>query len=333
MSHMMRLAVILGFTLSLGGSSAQVESRKVPSPSNQVEVRFVDGSTVRMELLQENLEVATRYGKLTVPCIDIRHVEFGLHLSDAIKRRVQEAIARLASKVHAEREAASKDLVLLGYQAYPALQVALKNPDSEVSRRAEEAIKLIRDKVAPHLLRNNENDRLETVEFPIAGRIISATLRAKSAYFVDREIKIADIYAIHSVSAGGRYEVTIDAAKYGHSANQWMDTGIELDAHQALAISASGQVDLWQDGTGQYMTGPAGYKQQVVVGFAGGARAGIHPGGTLLARLGEGEAFVIGENYQGRASRQGRLYLQIAPSPWGNPSVGSYKVKITAGTP
>ena len=128
--------------------------------------------------------------------------------------------------------------------------------------------------------------------------------------------------------------MTVDAAKYGSAADQWMDSGIEVDGHAELAIVASGRVDLWQDGTGQYATGPNGYKANAGLVVMGNqmARGTGFPGGALVGRIGEGtEAFLIGENYKGRAARRGKLYLHIAPSPWGNASVGTYKVVVNTG--
>ncbi|HEV3084580.1 MAG TPA: hypothetical protein VGY66_32755 [Gemmataceae bacterium] len=335
MSRQLRLIVVLAFLLPSGGMPAQNEDNKALPQRNQVEVRFIDGSTVRMELLQEDLEVITKYGKLTVPAADIRNIEFGLHLSDFTVKKVQDLIARLGSKAHAEREGASKDLVLLGYEAFPALLAAVKNHDQEISRRAEEALKRIHEKVPAHLLRSNVNDRIETTEFPIVGRISSTTLKAKSAYFGEKEIRVEDLLTIYSLSAGGSHEVTIDAARYGSAANQWMDTGIEINMHTGLNVTASGQVDL-QGGTGQIVTGPSGIDPRMAGGggFVGGraGRAMNYPGGALLGRIGDtGEVFVVGENYKGRSQRQGKLYLHIWPSPWGINSVGSYKVKITTG--
>jgi hypothetical protein len=333
MSRQLRLIVVLGLLLPSGGMPAQNEDNKALPQRNQVEVRFIDGSTVRMELLQEDLEVITKYGKLTVPAADIRNIEFGLHLSDFTVKKVQDLIARLGSKAHAEREGASKDLVLLGYEAFPALLAAVKNHDQEISRRAEEALKRIHEKVPAHLLRSNVNDRIETTEFPIVGRISSTTLKAKSAYFGEKEIRVEDLLTIYSLSAGGSHEVTIDAARFGNVANQWMDTGIDISMHTGLSMTASGQVDL-QGGTGQMVTGPAGMDPRIAGGgFAGRAVRGMNfPGGALLGRIGDaGEVFLVGENYKGRSLRQGKLYLHIWPSPWGMQSVGSYKVKITTG--
>jgi hypothetical protein len=327
---------ILVLVIPIGGTPAQIEISK--APASAVEVRFADGSAVRMELLQEHVQVITKYGKLTVPTSEIRRVEFGLHLPDEASKRVEDAVKRLASNVHADREAASKELVALGYQAYPAAYTAQKSTDREVARRAEEVVKRIREKVPPHLLRLRSNDRLETVEFPITGLISSTTIKARSAYFGEKELRIADLYSIRALGGSGAYEVNLDAAKHGSPGSPWLDTGIEVDADVGLTINTSGRVDLWQDGTGQYATGPNGYQNQggAIRGMGRqGGQAGAHPGGALLGRIGEGgETFFVGEQYKGKTSREGRLFLLIAPSPWGNPSVGSYQVKINvAGSP
>jgi hypothetical protein len=92
-----------------------------------------------------------------------------------------------------------------------------------------------------------------------------------------------------------------------------------------LEITAEGEVDLWSDGSRQYLTGPDGYK-------ACYGSSGNWAPGTLLGRIGEqGAVFVIGKRHQGVAARDGNLYLRIAPSPWNNSSEGSYAVKVETG--
>ena len=73
------------------------------------------------------------------------------------------------------------------------------------------------------------------------------------------------------------------------------------------------------------------------LGGPGGGRVVFGPGvnmqmyaGALVGKIGDnGEPFLIGENYDNAPEREGRLYLQIGPSPWGCPSSGSYQVKIS----
>jgi hypothetical protein len=333
---------LLAALLVAGIGAAPNNSQKAAPKPRDVEVRFADGSTVRMLLLQEQVEVVTKFGRLTIPADDIRRIEFGIHLPEGVAEKVDEAVKKLASPEAPAREAASRELIGLGAHAYPALNAVLGSGDPEVARRAEEAITAIKARVPAALLRLRVNDRIQTSEFPIVGRIVSPVVRAKSAYFGEKDLKVSDLLSLRTFAAGGTSEVSIDAAKYGSAAGQWLDTDIDVDVGTALAITASGQVDLWQDGTGQYVTGPAGYKQQaaggmMVMGGRGvmmGGGGGAYPGGALLGRIGDGgDVFVIGEKYKGKATREGKLQLHIAPSPWGNASVGSYKVKITVGGP
>jgi len=302
---------------------------------NDMEVRFADSSSVRMVLIQDTIEVMTKYGRLTVPTKDLRRADFGIHPSPEISEKIQEAIKQLASTKHPEREAAGKDLVALGHQAYPALHGALKSPEPEVVRRAEEALKQIRAKVPGRLLRLRVNDRIETTEFTIVGRITSATLKTRSAYFGERSININDVVSIRSMAPGGNFEIPVDAAKYGSAHDHWLSTDIGVDAEKELLITATGKVDLWVDGTGQYLTGPNGYSGAGVGPRWNGVNGAPNAqrGGTLLGRIGEdGEVFVIGERYKGTASREGKLYLHIVPSPWGNASAGAYNVQVTLGS-
>jgi hypothetical protein len=334
---------LLAALLVTGVSAAPNSSPKTTARPREVEVRFADGSTVRMFLLQEQVEVVTKFGKLTVPAADIRRIEFGIHLAEGVAEKVDEAIKKLGSQEAPAREAASRDLVALGAQAYPALHAALGSGDPEVARRAEEAVTAIRAQVPAALLRLRVSDRIQTSEFPIVGRITSPVVKARSAYFGEKDLKVSDLLSLRALGGGGTTEVSVDAAKYGSAAGQWMDTDVDVEADMALTITAAGQVDLWQDGTGQYATGPNGYKGQaggavMMVGgrgmVMGGGGGGAHAGGALLGRIGDGgDVFLIGEKYKGKAAREGKLQLHIVPSPWGNASVGSYKVKITAGGP
>src|SRR4051812_40171299 len=96
-----RIALGLALSLSLAVSArslAQEQSVSSPRP-HQAEVRFADGSIVRMSLLQENLELTTKYGKLNIPLSEIRRVEFGLHVPPETHQQINHSIKKLASDV------------------------------------------------------------------------------------------------------------------------------------------------------------------------------------------------------------------------------------------
>jgi len=274
-----------------------------------------------MTLLQEDLEVQTKYGKLTIPLNEIRRVEFGLHVPPDVNQQINQSIKRLASDVYKERDSASKDLTQIGHFAFPLLQKATRSSDQEVRCRAVSVIKQISERVPPDLLRLREEDVIHTAEFTVIGRIASQTIKAHSPHFGEVSLKLSELRTVHLRQHGGKHELMVDAAKHGSSLDQWCDTGIIVDAQQRMLVTGEGQVDLWPQGPGQYLATPKGYNTA--------GKGGQFMAGALIGRVGEtGKAFLIGERYDGTAHEEGKLYLQIVPSPWNNASGGQYRVRI-----
>ncbi len=300
---------------------SQAQDKPVSMRPSLVEVRFADGSVVRMTLLEASLDVKTKYGKLTIPVSDVRRVEFGLHVPPDVNQQITHSIKRLASDVYKERDGASKDLVQVGHFAFPSLQKASRSGDTEVAFRAVSVIKQISERVAPELLRLREEDVIHTAEFTIIGTIVSPTLKAHSPHFGEVPLKLSELRMMHVKHHGGKQELIVDATKYGSALDQWCDAGVMVDAGQRLVITGEGQVDLWPQGPGQYMAAPKGYNTA--------GKGGQFMAGALIGRVGEnGKMFFIGERFDGPVNEEGRLYLQIIPSPWNNASTGQYRVRV-----
>jgi hypothetical protein len=311
-------AVVLASSVSL----AQGQGKKdVPRP-NLAEVRFGDGSLVRMIILQDDLEVMTKYGKLTIPVREIRRIDFGLHLPDGVGQHIDQSIKLLGSETYKERDEAVRHLVHYGPMAYPFLQKASRDPDPEVSQRASGVIKRITEKTSPENLRIKEEDYIQTVEFPITGRILHPAIKAHSTHFGDLSLRLSDLRTLFVRGASGANELVVDAAKYGSASDQWLDSGVVVDPSQRLFIVGEGQIDLWPQGPGQYMTGPKGYSTA--------GKGGNFMAGALIAKVGEhGKAFAVGERYEGTPTEEGKVFLQIVPSPWNNASSGTFRVRIS----
>jgi hypothetical protein len=212
-------------------------------------------------------------------------------------------------------------LIQVGHFAFPLLQKATRSGDQEVRYRAVSVIKQISERVSPELLRLREEDVIHTTEFTVIGRITSQTLKANSPHFGDVALKLSELRTVHLRQNGGKHELVVDAAKHGSSLDQWCDTGIIVDSQQRMLITSEGQVDLWPQGPGQYLAAPKGYNTA--------GKGGQFMAGALVGRIGEsGKAFLIGERYDGSAQEEGKLYLQIVPSPWNNASGGQYRVRI-----
>lgn len=300
---------------------------EMPAPKpHEVVIRFLDDTTVRRAILQDSVEIVTKYGKLAVPVSDISRIEFGRHISEETAKKVADAIKRLASDNFPLRDAASNELVALGFQAYPFLVEAGKvSTDNEVLQRVQAAILAIQEQVPEELLRLKPDDVICTRESVFTGRIASPTLKVRTVYFGELSLKLEDLRSIHSMSSSGQATATVDAAKHAGTKDQWKDSGFIVEPDIGLVITASGQIDLLAQQAGQVMSQPDGNP------------AGRMPGqafapGTLLGRIGEnGEVFAIGSRFEARTQQGGKLYLSIQPYPRSNGATGNYTVKIVAG--
>jgi hypothetical protein len=317
-----RTPVVLALSLALAASTRSLAQEPTTSVRPSIaEVRFGDGSIVRMTVLQETIEVQTKYGKLAIPVSDVRKIEFGLHVPPDVNLQITQSIKRLASDVYKERDSATRELMQAGYFAFPSLHKATKSTDQEVSYRAAGIIKQITEKTAPELLKLRDEDVIQTSEFTVIGKITSTTLKAHSPHFGEVALKLSELRTMHVRQHGGKSELVVDASRHGSALDQWCDTGITVDAAQRIVIIVDGQVDLWPQGPGQYMAFPKGYNTA--------GKGGQFMAGALIGRIGEnGKSFYIGERFDGTASEEGRLYVQIVPSPWNNASTGQYRVRI-----
>jgi hypothetical protein len=264
----------------------------------------------------------TKYGKLTIPFEEIRRIDFGLHLPPGADAKIDASIRQLGSAAFKEREEAVKTLVYYGPMAMPFVQKAVRSPELEVAHRAAHVAKRISDKHPPEMLRIKEEDSIQTLEFPVAGRITTETIKVHSAHFGELTLKLCDLRTLFVRGGNTESEWVVDAAKHGSATDQWLDTGLLVDPSQRIVLTSEGQIDLWPQGPGQYMTNPKGY--------TAAGKGGTFMAGALVAKIGEhGKAFLVGERYEGTPTEEGRLFLHIVPSPWNNASSGTYRVRLT----
>jgi hypothetical protein len=303
----------------------QADSPKKSTDPLEAEVRLMDGSILRMVVLQEQIEVTTSYGKLTVPVKQVLRIDFGVHLPEGMEQKIGQSIEQLDSDNYKLREVAVKNLVSWGPYAYPQVYRATKSELAEVAKRSSMALEKIRAKHPSDKLRLRDEDIIVTTKFTMVGRITTPALKVKSETFGELDLALSKLRAIRWPNAILELDVAVDAERYGSGPNQWMDTGFEVLTGGKLVIAASGTINLWPQGgvNSTYQSTAKGYSGAGVVAGNG------HRPGTLLARIGaDGPAFVVGERYEGAPTRDGKLYLQIVPSPWNCASSGVYQVKI-----
>ncbi len=110
-------------------------------------------------------------------------------------------------------------------------------------------------------LKLKDHDVIKTTEFTIVGRIEDGTLNAKTTYFGEVKLDLANVRSLRSLARSKGTEVSVDAAKYCvPGGQQWLDTGVEVEALAELTVTASGQINPGPNvlGPGQNMSGPAG---------------------------------------------------------------------------
>jgi hypothetical protein len=351
-------SALLGVALIVGGATVGQEkvtkdakdtkntkeapaARPVPYP---VDVRFADDSSVKAALQDKTVEITTRYGKLTVPVEEIRSIELGMRIPPETAKRIEAAVAKLGSQTFAEREAASAELLELRELAYPALQQASHSTDAEVAKRAKEIVKTLGETVPSDKLHPPRHDTVAAVDFTIVGHIDTPTLKARTAYFGETNLKLAEVRSLRWGPSEREKKVAVDAGRYGAQTEAWLDTGLTVRSGATLQVTATGTIDLRPTDPGTMVAGPDGRAagRGGRGGFGGGGPGGggrggfgargLQSPGALVGRVGEfGRSFFIGSQYDGTAPEEGKLYLRIVPSAAGEEPAGTYEVKVTAG--
>lgn len=315
-----RIAAII-LVLFAGSTRAQESIKKENEPSVLFYVvNLTDGSRLVTTILQKDIRIATKYGELSVPLEEIKKIEFGFHCPPEREKEIIDCINNLGSDDFKKRENAQFRLVKIGHLAYPFIKKSFKNSnDLEIARRAEATAEKIQLRTSSNLLLLKNYDYLETKEFAIAGKIKGETLRVWSHHVGEITLGFHSICSIGERSNPDGQIIPINATLHS---NQWLDSKIKINQGIRLVISTKGQVDLWPQGPGQYMTSPKGYNTA--------GKGSIFMAGALIGRIGEkGKVFLIGENCDEVSGEEGDLFLQIVQSPWDNSSSGIYYAHIT----
>jgi hypothetical protein len=314
-----------------------------PGPP-EFEAKLADDSTLKVVLLDPTVTVATRYGKLVLPAADIRKVEFGFRYPPGVEAKAEAAAADLAAPAFKAREEAEKTLLGLGEYAAPAVRRARKNTDAEAAKRADAVWRKLAEKVVPEKLDARDYDLIEA-DFPVRGRIEPTTLKVRSKYFGESELKLSEVRGLRSLaSLGGPVAVALDAAKYGRSGwGAWFDTGLDVTTDAPLDMACGGQIRLHPQQPAATV-GPAGLPNTalgepipkvVVNGPFGRQVVGGQqfPPGAVVGRIGaEGTPFLVGAGYSApRAPATGRLLLAVAPWQAGVDPAGEFQVRIKVG--
>ncbi|MEX2216108.1 MAG: LCCL domain-containing protein [Phycisphaeraceae bacterium] len=261
--------------LAKAGASAAAE--------DVAEAQLVDGSTLHLALLDESIELVTRYGKLHIPVADIQKLQFAARLSPEEAKAIPKLVAQLGSEDFELRESATAALAAMGPRAYPSLRAAAAGEEAEAVRRAKGLIEKLHESVGEEKLASIANDVIHTRESKIAGRLTTSALKVGTRQFGELTLKLADVRELNR----GQPASDLPADAPVAPANM---TGHQDKAGQTVIYKVTGG----QPGSGS-VWGTDVYTLDTSVALAAVHAGIVKPGETKVVRimiLGQTDGFV-----------------------------------------
>jgi hypothetical protein len=205
-------AAFIATTHGLSGVTPAALPQPTKPAATDVEVRCVDDSVVKLKLLDDRLDVVTKYGKLEIPAADIRRIEFATRVPPEVTERISLLISNLNHPDFEMREKAMAELREMRERAYFQLLKAIKHPDAEISRRADESVRYLQQKIPAGLLEHRDNDVIYTDDSKITGKLVSPALRVQTMMFGDQTLRLTDVRSLRSINGNPVEEVANAAA-------------------------------------------------------------------------------------------------------------------------
>ncbi|MBA4066622.1 MAG: hypothetical protein C0501_23540 [Isosphaera sp.] len=230
----------------LSAAALAAPDRASPEPTRppaglDAEVRCVDDSTLKLKLLDDKLELVTKYGPLQVSVADVRRIEFAHRCPPEVAEQIAVAVSKLGHPDFAVRERATADLKGHRERAYPFLLRAVKHEDPEVSRRADEAAKAIQARVPAALLDGRENDVVHTEDSKLSGKLTAQSLRVRTGMFGEQVLKLADLRTLRTGAGASADELAAAAPAPATLAAYQQQYGKELVFTVTGGAPANGQ--------------------------------------------------------------------------------------------
>lgn len=190
-----RFACVLALASLICVSATRAEEEEEPIATGTVDVKFADGSSIKVVIKAENYPLTTPYGKLTIPAKDVRLIELGPRVADDVAKQIEEAVANLGSPQFEIREKAAADLLKLGPLGYPVLLrlAKAKRADLEITARLEDVLDKVRGKVPDDQGEPREWDVVHTSHSRISGTLDVKSVKAESSQFGEVDLKLADV--------------------------------------------------------------------------------------------------------------------------------------------
>lgn len=170
---------------------------------NEWDVRFTNGSIVRIAILSEKLEMATPYGKLSIPFRDLREIDCRIHFPEGVEAKIENAVKEIKGGNADARKKAFAELRGLNGYAYPALVQTARSADKDISKPALDLAKEMEKSDKWKLLTTRLDDRVVTSAFTITGVIQTVEIKVKTQFFGEQEIRLASTRSLRCAKGSG----------------------------------------------------------------------------------------------------------------------------------
>ena len=227
------------------GVKPEVPAKAKP-PGGDWEVLFTDNSTLKVALLDEQLQLQTPHGDLSIPVKDIRKIEFGVRLSPDEQRTFDAALAAIGSKEAKVREEGKTQLKTLGGKIAPFLKSALRKADAESRPHLEMVYEAMAGDREARKNAPRDTDTITTDESQFSGRIAATQLRIRTFQFGELKLRVTDARTLQS----GGISAADDKLELVEPANFYQLFQTHMGKTVRIQVTGSNAGTVW--GTGTY---------------------------------------------------------------------------------
>jgi len=160
------------------------------------EARCVNGSVMKVKLLDDKVTLRTPYGVLVIPLAQVTQTDCATRLPASVENRIAAAVKGLGSDEPELRDAAAAVLGKLKAKAYPALLKAEKEKDPEVVVRAKRLLDALREELGEEEIPIRPRDVIHTADSKFAGFIQADSLLVHTEQFGESKLLLHDVAGI-----------------------------------------------------------------------------------------------------------------------------------------
>lgn len=178
------------------GELSRPKERPAGKPT-PVTATFHDGTRIERVQLIGNVDLQTKYGKLSISPKDIRRIEVKHRVSAGTVVRMNQLIGKIGNQNHAIGQTAIKELLAMGSLAYPTLMGACNSKSPGIANQAAYVMSILDQRFGRVVVKPYDVIYVGE-EGVLTGEITTKTLKVSTPYFGEMELKLKDLGLIET---------------------------------------------------------------------------------------------------------------------------------------